>query len=480
MILNPWIEDRTPSAISFTDDVVHRIAEGLGFNWYSCFRPETYPAPDDDDGWQRVFAHADWLNIGFVRYGQSAAKISDGAGGFVPGDASLAQLGRVDAWAADRGISLILDPFSVPKAFRYEPWEHMPCVWRRQGVYSPGVADLDGYVSRFVVPYVRHVVEEMGCRSIRWFNCVNEPLRGGHLATPDGVDDHVRYVEMLAAIRQGLDEAGLSAIGQMAPDTHTHTYWPIEHMLRMGADPDPHIQAYCMHHYHSHFDWDAVSDNIGGTDPMSRTIDEQLTAYCRYAHDRGKPYLVTELGMFHYGWSWGDPAGIARHDNVILELEFIVRALGRGADGVLRWSWINPGDLDGWWQLIRTVDGSFEPLRGPYGGYGTLYRHVDRQAAVLATRVQRGQGQPDTLHAVAVANPDGSRSLCVINDAYANPAAVTVRFASPAGGTLRKVVCDPVRKCEPCPPPAALADGQAEWADILSPMSLTVYTTKPA
>ena len=41
-------------------------------------------------------------------------------------------------------------------------------------------------------------------------------------------------------------------------------------------------------------------------------------------------FLVTELGMFHYGWSQGDPAGIARHDNTVLEAEFIIRAMADG------------------------------------------------------------------------------------------------------------------------------------------------------
>jgi len=473
--INPHLKGRTPTLVSLSDKPVRRMAEGLGFNWYSCYEPRTYPAPDDEARWRRIFAHADWLNINFVRYGQSAGKISDERGSFRPGDVSFDQLRRVDAWAAGRGASLILDPFSVPAPFRYEVWDGCPGVWGNGNAHSPGVADIDGYVDRFIVPYVRHVAEEMGCTSVRWFNCVNEPLRGGHLATPPPVDDHVRYVEMLAAIRQGLNEAGLGRIGIMGPDTFSHTYWPIDHMLQMGADPDGHIQAYCMHHYHSHFDWDAASDNIGGTDPISKTINEQLARYADYAHARDKPYLVTELGMFHYGWGWGDPAGIARHDNVILELEFIVRAIARGADAVLRWAWLNPGIHDGWWQLIETTDGSDQPLRDPYYGYATLYRAVDRGAQVLETAVQHGAGQPATVHAVGVANDDGTRSLAVINDSYANPAAVRVRFAAPSGAAVCRVATDPVRKYAVTSAPGG---GEGEFDDILSPMSITVYTTK--
>ncbi len=56
-----------------------------------------------------------------------------------------------------------------------------------------------------------------------------------------------------------------------------------------------------------------------------------------------KPYLVTELGMFQYGWRWGDPAGPARHDSALLEAEFAVRALDKGADCILAVGVAQPG-----------------------------------------------------------------------------------------------------------------------------------------
>jgi len=209
---------------------------------------------------------------------------------------------------------------------------------------------------------------------------------------------------------------------------------------------------------------------------MSVTIDEQLAEYCSVAHSHGRPYLVTEIGMYHYGARWGDPAGIARHDNVLLEAEFAVRALAKGADGVLRWAWLNPGDVDGWWQLVETVDGSDAPVRDPYYGYGTLMRYVGLRPHVLATAVEGSDGAPQTVHAVAVANPDGSRTLLVINDHYNDCASVIIRAAFGDASVVRKIVNDPVRKHHQCEDIAVRA-GAIEHADILSPMSLTVYTT---
>jgi len=467
---------RSRTTITVCDQVVHTMAEGLGFNWYATYDPITYPTPDNEARWQRIFDHATFLNINFVRFGQGSECASDEKGSFIPGHVSFDQLLRLNAWAEPRGMSIIIDPFSIPEAFQFEPWPGAPYAWDvKDRGHALGVRDLDGYVSRFVVPYVSHVVKDLGCGAVRWFNHVNEPLQGNICATPSGIDDHVRYVEVLAAVRQGLDEAGLTRIGSMGPDTSTHRYWPLPHMLEMGADPDPYVQAYCMHHYHSHFDWDRESANIG-SDPLTFTINEQLARYCDHAHARGKPYLVTELGMFHYGWEQGDPAGIARHDNVVLETEFIVRAIARGADCVLRWAWLNPGNLDGWWQLISTTDGSDTPVRDSYSGYATLMRYVGRQAKVLSTDVADPDPAPRAIHAAAVENRDGSRTLLMVNDSYANCAPVLVRLPVPSGTVVRKIVNDPVRRHQQVAE-IPVASRAIEHADVLSPMSLTVYTT---
>jgi len=462
------------STIHVTNEVMHQMAEGLGFNWYSCYQPETYPSPTDEKRWAKIFAYADWLNIQFIRFGQSSGPIADEKGHFKPGHHSFDQLRRVNAWAERKGVSLLLDPFGVPKPFKFTPWEGVPLVWGQRPP-NTGVEDVEGFVKYFIVPYVRHVVETMNCKAVKWFNFVNEPLTGGAFSTPPGIDNHVRYVECLAAIRKGLNEAGLSHIGNMGPDTNDLVYWPIPHMVKMGADPDPHIEAYCMHHYLSHFDWDKVSNAHLGAEPISKMIEERLNVYKDYAHAKGKPFLMTEVGTMHYGWDRGDNAGIARHDNVLLETEFILRGLDKGIDGALRWAWLNPGDQDGWWQLIETVDGSDKPLLDPFYGYTTLMRYIDRKARILKTTTSYVGESPQKLWATTVWNTDNSRSLYIVNDDYCDCKNVTIRI--PAESTLTKVVNDPVRKHHKAGE-IEVAGGSAEFCDTLSPMSLTVYTTR--
>ena len=465
-----------PDKISVKNSVIHEIKEGLGFNWFSCYQEDTYPAPEDEKRWNSIFKHAEWLNIKFLRFGQFSKCMCDSKGNFMPGDQSFKQLKRVNRWCEEKDATIIIDPWSVPNNFQFEPWEGAPRPWGNPNSnYSLGVKDIDGYVTKFIVPYVKYVVEEMNCKAVKWFNHINEPLLGGYSATPEGIDNHARYVEVLAAIRQGLNEAGLAHIGNMGPDTHTHMYWPIPKMLENGADPDPFIQAYCMHHYHSRFDWALPGKNLT-SDLMSVTINEQLAKYCSYVHDHNKPYFVTEVGMFYYGWSNGDPAGIRRHDNVLLETEFIVRALREGTDGVLRWGWLNPGTSDGMWQLLETCDGSDVPVIDPYKGYGTLMRFIGRNAKVLDTDVQYANDSSKTVHAVAVLNKDGSRSLFIVNDHYSECARVTINLSGWNATSVRKIINDSTRKYYECNDINISAE-DTEYEDVLTPMSLTVYTT---
>jgi hypothetical protein len=144
--------DKTRQTIEVTDEVTHTMAEGLGFNWYAAYDPRTYPGPDDEKRWRRIFEHAEWLNIQFVRFGQSGDAMCDEQGDFVPGHFSFDQLRRLNGWAEARGMHIILDPFSIPKAHQFEPWPGARTAWDVPGRgYALGVADIDRYVGRFVV-----------------------------------------------------------------------------------------------------------------------------------------------------------------------------------------------------------------------------------------------------------------------------------------------------------------------------------------
>ena len=78
-----------------------------------------------------------------------------------------------------------------------------------------------------------------------------EPLNGSTCATPPGVDDHVRSIEVLVAIRHGQSEAGLTRVGDLGLDSNTYHYWPLPHRLKQGAATDRYLDNSCTHQYHS-------------------------------------------------------------------------------------------------------------------------------------------------------------------------------------------------------------------------------------
>jgi hypothetical protein len=115
------------ATITVSAEVVHTMAEGLGTNWFSGWREGTYPDPQDDERWDRLFAHLEWLNVRFIRFGQPAARLCDDVGRFQPHDEyTFSQLRRLDAWAQRRGVTLQVDLWSVPKRFQFDPWPNHP------------------------------------------------------------------------------------------------------------------------------------------------------------------------------------------------------------------------------------------------------------------------------------------------------------------------------------------------------------------
>ena len=98
MFTSPHVDPDKPTRVQVDTSKVHTMAEGLGFNWYASFPPEVYPAPDDEERWERILGHATWLNINFVRYGIRASDCSEKDGTFRPGAPAFDQLRRVNAW----------------------------------------------------------------------------------------------------------------------------------------------------------------------------------------------------------------------------------------------------------------------------------------------------------------------------------------------------------------------------------------------
>ncbi len=123
--------------------------------------------------------------------------------------------------------------------------------------------------------------------------------------------------------------------------------------------------------------------------------------------------------------------------------------------------------------VVSTLSLAISLFSGPAGMSGRSVAGEYDPLTILATEVAGPAPAPQTVHATALQNRDGSRTLLVVNDSYGDCAPVLIRFPA---SQVRKIVNDPVRKHQVVAE-IGTAGSAVEHADVLSPMSLTVYTT---
>jgi hypothetical protein len=169
-----------------------------------------------------------------------------------------------------------------------------------------------------------------------------------------------------------------------------------------NIDFDKYVDAYDIHSYNG----------------IGEEGEEILRAWSKWAHDKNKPFFLTEIGNMPLGWGKDDP-GPASFDAALANAEDILRGLNSGVDAFNRWSFTNRGDLDGQWQLIRTWDrenqmylDDIQPEPEAYYGYAILTRFISKYAQVLGFDKS---GYSKELVMAAVKNSDGSRNIILLN-----------------------------------------------------------------
>jgi hypothetical protein len=257
---------------------------------------------------------------------------------------------------------------------------------------------------------MNHLVHEKGYTCIRWISVFNEP---GHNDFSWWQDSNLRSVPItpgLRAARQELDRRGLT-VPISAPD------WTDLPPLTPGLiDFDEWIGAYDLHSYLATF------DSMMGFYNLSEA-ERRMTKWAEWAHAKGKPFFVSELGTMAFGWGNRD-SGPASYEAGLKNASLVVRGINAGVDGFNRWSFTNRGDLDGQWQLVRTWDidagkllERFEPQPNAYYQYAMLSRFAPKNAGVLATRVDAPFGPGERkLVAATLAGPTGALTVVVVNE----------------------------------------------------------------
>jgi hypothetical protein len=325
---------------------------------------------------------------------------------------------------------------------------------------------------------VAHLAKTKGYTCIRWISITNEPgWDWSWWQEPPNKPMPLR--PGLAAVRRALDRRGI-AIPLSGPD-----WTDLPALDPHKIDFDDLIGAYDLHSYLANFDGRKGGYGLS-------VAEKRLAEWAGWAHARGKPLFLSELGTMCFGWG-NDHPGPGSYESGIKDAELVVRALNAGVDGFNRWSLLNRGDLDGQWQLVDTWDAknkrlltTFTPHPNAYYLYGLLSRFTAKRSAVLSCGVQGGRDQ-DTQHvfAAAMRSPGGQVTLIVVNDAPADwKGAFDIRMGQSAKGPLplyRYRITPAQRdRADVVVEPSAeftLVAGEAKFEDRIPAESLSVYTT---
>ncbi|MBI4585059.1 MAG: hypothetical protein HY717_13685 [Planctomycetes bacterium] len=488
--LAPWLgaagvghclgaEPAQPAAIRIdAAHVAHTMAGGLGACWHALgptiFWYENLLGPGRNNrtcrgsafggnpplsytkAWDDLLDHARWLGLDFCKVEIDLRMYEPERGKFDWDNDEMQTLYRILDHCQRSGVDVFLT-----QMWQDVPWNAHQGINRLEsapksvGDFPPGLGML-----------LQRLVKDRGYHCIRWLSVANEP--GGGWTWWWGPDKKCASImPAIRAVRAELDRRGLKDVAIAAPDSFNLTM--------AGCEPeDPAIGAFALHCY-------------GADVPVAcfKQVAEK-------ARSRGVPFFVSEFGHIFskqcegVAIPFGDfCSGIPKsYPAQMLNAEKVIAGLKAGADGLNRWSFVNRGDLDGQWQLVRTwhpiaweyyKDVGAESV--PYYSFGILTRFTAKRSHILEV-----QGDSEGLPAAALRSPKGNLTIIVLNKAEDERKVSLSLIGMRAGCTLYKyqvtepAVSRPDYRMEPREALAISLD-RMEIGESLPAQSITVYST---
>jgi len=483
------------ATVTVSEKGVSRLLEGIGVVWCDAFgmggdralgrrnaplNTACIPPLEDKRAWAILLEELTFLKVGCLRFLLPPDGFITKRGTMDFDSVHFERLERLCEWAGANGASIILDTIYVPRHLQVQDEDakrnaSASAVW---AVANRAAANPRMFAEHFAGPLLDYCISERGWTQIRYYSPVNEPLYGGVLEHPK-TDSFHAYAALLTALRKELIERNLvpQRLSLLGPGTPSVQDWPLEGFDLRHLDLDSLLDAYDQHEYFARFD-DAPPNANATSVPMTELLNRHLAPHIAYASASGKPFLISELGHVYYGSRRGDPNGPATHEAFMLDAEFALRAIPLGVQGLLRWSFLNPGDINGRWQLLEAADGSYTRSQHTYPGYATLIRYARPHSDVLEAHVESSFYPWPHVHACALRKmPQGDFTLLVVNDHESEQVGLAVKLPPAfASRELHAIRTDRLAK-------HALAgivklDGKnRQFSDNLPPRSLTAYTS---
>jgi hypothetical protein len=388
--------------------VVNTMRGGIGASWHA-IGPTVFYYPDligrdnrtcrgsayggnpplraeYQSAWNDLLHQARWLGLDFIRVEIDMRMYNPQRNEFTWDTEEMQTLDRILGFCQSNHVDVYFTTM-----WQDVDWNAHPGICRLQS--SPrSVADFaDSYAT-----LLTRLIKTNGYDCIHWVTVNNEPGMGSGWwqkadKSPDSIMPAVR------ALRAALDQRGLKEVAVCGSDGHS---------LKSGQfEPnDSAVGALSVHNY-----W-GVS---------------QYQDCIKVARERNIPFFVAEFGRFFMAKYEGEnmPMGGPRseapksYDAQMLNAEKVMVGLNAGVDGFNRWSFVNRGDLDGQWQLVRTWNPNLwdfykrvtpEPV--PYFCYGILTRFTAKHSTVLAT-----SSDDSEVIVTALRSPQGQTTVYLLN-----------------------------------------------------------------
>jgi hypothetical protein len=389
--------------------VVHHMQGGIGASWHAMSKDiplenEKYDYPvrlgsnrgsayggnppiSDTAGWSQLFYHARWLGLNFIRVELSQRMYEPGRNEFDWKNEEMEALYRILDWCEANHADVFLQ-----QMWGHVEWNAYPGVHpllsapRSLDDFADGIATLLEYLT---------VTRKYSC--IKYFCITNEPPGGTWGYWWSYGTCTVSLAEAWQKVKETLDRKGIH-VPLSGPDW---TSLPPFDAAKINFDEF--IGAYDIHSYDG-IDYDG---------------EEIIAQWANWAHKHNKPFFLSELGNMKLGWGGSDP-GPKSFAASLSNASDIVRCLNLGTDAFNRWSFVNRGDLDGQWQLVRTWDIQskeyvkiIEPEPEAYYGYAMVTRFMGKYPDLIFWQTDRCI---DGVKLTAYRNRDKSVSVLFVNN----------------------------------------------------------------
>ncbi len=408
--------------------------------------------------WEQLQALLRWLGLNWMRVELSQLMYEPRRGVFDWDNDEMQTLYRILDYCQQNGVDVFLQQMWTEVEWNAFPGVH-PLISAPRSLedHAEGLATL-----------VEHLVRNRNYTCIKYLCITNEPPGGtwGYWWS-SGSYPCVPLGAAFKAVREALQRKGIT-VPISGPD-----WTDLPPFDAAKLDFDPFLGAYDIHSY----------QGVGAKE------QQVLEQWASWAHARNKPFFLSEMGNMKLGWG-GDNPGPRTFGAALSNAETIVRGIRAGVDGFNRWSFVNRGDLDGQWQLVRTWDitnkryyDEVTPEPVAYYGYGIVTRFLSKYSSRMPDSIASTPGSSaETLLTVTLKSPGGNLTTYLLNLGE-SPIHISIRYdglpkpiAVNGYQTTEKAVSSPGYRMDPIRQ-WKLKPATPVIEDDLHPRSITVVTT---